>query len=108
MAVINPVDKARFGENSAPNIHANAKKAAEEAGLTLEITPDEAAVGDLRLRYVDGAVETPAGRHPAEPWQWEALKTLLLNYVANFKKPPNPEALRALLFAAGLTHPQTP
>jgi len=102
VAVINPADKLRFGEDSTPRIYANAKKAAEEAGLTLEVTPHEAAVGHLRLRYVDGAVETPAGRHPAEPWQWEALKTLLINYVANFKKPPDPEALKALLFAAGL------
>jgi hypothetical protein len=102
MAVINPADKTRFGEDSAPHIYANAKKAAEETGLTLEVTPHEAVVGHLRLRYVDGAVETPAGRHPAEPWQWEALKTLLLNYVANFKKPPDPEALKALLFAVGL------
>ncbi len=102
MAVVNPADKVRFGEDSTPNIHANAKKAAEEAGLTLRITPDEVAAGDFYVRYADGAVETPAGRFPAEPWQWEALKTLLLNYIANFKKPPDPEALRALLFAAGL------
>jgi hypothetical protein len=60
------------------------------------------AVGGFYARYVNGAVEIPAGRHPAEPWQWEVLKTLLLNYVANFKKPPDPEALKALLFAAGL------
>mgnify|MGYP006977945042 CR=1 FL=1 len=108
MAVINPADKARFGEDSTQSIYANAKKAAEKAGLQLRVAPDEVAVGDFYARYADGAVETPAGRHPAEPWQWEALKTLLLNYVANFKKPPNPEALRSLLFAAGLTHPQTP
>ena len=60
------------------------------------------AVGSFYARYVNGAVETPAGVHPAEPWQWETLKTLLLNYVANFKKPPDPETLKALLFAAGL------
>ncbi len=102
MAVVNPADKVRFGEDSTPNIYANAKKAAEEAGLALRITPDEVAAGDFYARYADGAVETPAGRFPAEPWQWEALKTLLLNYIANFKKPPDSEALRALLFAAGL------
>ncbi len=102
MAVINPADKLRFGEDSTPRIYANAKKAAEEAGLELRMAADEVAVGGFYARYVNGAVETPAGRHPAEPWQWEALKTLLLNYVANFKKPPDPETLKALLFAAGL------
>jgi hypothetical protein len=102
VAVINPADKLRFGEDSTPRIYANAKKAAEEAGLELRIAADEVAVGDFYARYVNGAVETPAGRHPAEPWQWEALKTLLLNYIANFKKPPDPEALKALLFAADL------
>ena len=102
MAVINPADKLRFGEDSTPRIYANARIAAEEAGLELRIAADEVVVGDFCARHVNGAVETPAGRHPAETWQWEALKALLLNYVANFKKPPDPEALKALLFAVGL------
>ena len=91
MAVINPADKLRFGEDSTPRTYANAKKAAEEAGLELRIAADEVAVGGFYARYVNDTVETPAGRHPAEPWQWEALKTLLLNYVVNFKRPRGPE-----------------
>jgi hypothetical protein len=94
VAVINPADKLRFGEDSTPRIYANAKKAAEEAGLELRIAADEVAIGGFYARYVNGAVETPAGRYPAETWQWETLKALLLNYVANFKKPPDSRPLR--------------
>jgi hypothetical protein len=64
MAVINPADKARFGEDSTLHIYANAKKAAEETGLTLEVTPHEAVVGHLRLRYVDAPWRPPPADTP--------------------------------------------
>jgi hypothetical protein len=59
VAVINPADKLRFGEDSTPRIYANVKKAAEEAGLELKIAADEVAVGGY------GAVETPPADTPS-------------------------------------------
>jgi hypothetical protein len=64
VAVINPADKLRFGEDSTPRIYANAKKVAEEAGLELRIAADEVAVGGFYARYVNGAVETPRRQTP--------------------------------------------
>jgi hypothetical protein len=91
VAVINPADKLRFGEDSTPRIYANVKKAAEEAGLELKIAADEVAVGGFYARYVNGAVETPPADTPPGLGSGRFLKTLLLSYVANFKKPPTPK-----------------
>jgi len=102
VAVINPADKLRFGEDSTPRIYTNVKKAAEEAGLELKIAADEAAVGGFYARYVNGAVETPAGRHPAETWQWEVFENPPPKLRRQLQKAADPEALKAFLFAAGL------
>ncbi len=95
VADINPADKLRFGEDSTPRTYANAKKAAEEAGLELRIAVDEVAVGGFYARYVNDTVETPAGRHPAEPWQWEALKNpppKLRRQLQKTARPRGPES----------------
>jgi hypothetical protein len=62
VAVINPADKLRFGEDSTPRVYANVKKAAEEAGLELKIAADGS--GRRRLRRCGD---------PAKTWQWEVL-----------------------------------
>ena len=76
MAVINPADKLRFGEDSTPRIYANVKKAAEEVGLEPQTKWPSAATAPWRPRrdLAVGGFETP-----------------LLSYVANFKKPPTPK-----------------
>jgi len=96
VAVINPADKLRFGEDSTPRIYANARKAAEETSLELKIAADKVAIGGFYARYVNGAVETPRRQTPRRAMA-----------VGGFENPP-PKLRRQLQKAARPRGPEGP
>lgn len=96
MAYINPADKARFGEDATPEALKNAERAGLRAG------PNELMMGNFYARYAGGHVETSYGRYSADPQQWEILKALIISHAATYRRPPAPEELRDMLFAAGV------
>ncbi|MEM1598302.1 MAG: hypothetical protein QXP31_07425 [Pyrobaculum sp.] len=102
MAVINPADKSRFGEDSTSLVYENALRTAREVGVELEVGDGFLKIGSFWARFSGDRVETPHGVFPTSAWQWEALKVLLLNFFVNHRREPDLEGLRALLFAVGL------
>ncbi|MEZ0320032.1 MAG: hypothetical protein ABWK05_08600, partial [Pyrobaculum sp.] len=102
VAVINPADKSRFGEDSTSLVYENALRIAKEVGVVLEVGDDFLKIGSFWARFCEDRIETPYGAFPMSAWQWQALKVLLLNFFTNYRKEPDLEELRTLLFAVGL------
>jgi len=87
VAVINPADKLRFGEDSTPRIYVNVKKAAEEAGLE----PQTKWLSAASTPDTSTAPWRPRRQTPRRDLAVGGFETPLLSYVANFKKPPTPK-----------------
>ena len=100
MAVIDPADKARFGESSVGLLLRNAEAKAKESGVALEVGETVLVVGGLRLEYVGGVVRTPVGDVEASPEEWELVRLNVLAHFVNNGAPPGEWELRQLLFAA--------
>ncbi|MEM0464035.1 hypothetical protein [Pyrobaculum sp.] len=103
MAVIDPRDKHRFGEDSTSLIYSHASAAAKRLGVELVVQSDYLKIGDFEARRRGNMLEVGAVTAEIDDEQWEAFITLALNHFVNTQQPPDGEALRQFLFAIGIT-----
>jgi hypothetical protein len=102
VAVINPGDKARFGEDSTALVYRNAEAVARRLGVELVVGGDVLRIGDFEARWAGGRLVVGDFSAEVDVEQWEAFVSLVLNYFVGVGRPPDGAALRDILFAVGV------
>ncbi|CCC80938.1 hypothetical protein [Thermoproteus tenax] len=100
MSVINPEDKARFGEDSTALLERNALRTAQRLRLQASVEERRIRLGGFEAEW-DGAVARAAGREiPMDEASWRIFRAMLLSYFVNNGREPDERALEEALRAA--------